>query len=261
MRQVNYCSDKTEAGYAAAQQAARILKEAIAQKGIAVFVAATGASQIEFLTALTQVQNIDWKRTVMFHLDEYIGIPESHPASFRKYLKERLIEKVNPGQVYLIQGDAPDPEEECRRLGQLLSNREIDVAFVGIGENGHLAFNEPPADFTTTKPYIVVELSEATKKQQVREGWFPSVEEVPRKAITMSIRQIMKAKNIICVVPEARKAEAVAHCLEGEISPSWPASILRLHRSIYFYLDEESASLLTSERMARSSNIKKEWLI
>lgn len=253
MRQINFCADKVEVAYTAAQQAVHILKEAIARKGMATFVAATGTSQFEFLDSLTQRRDIDWSRTRMFHLDEYVGIPENHPASFRKYLRERLIEKVHPGQVYLIQGDASDPWKECRRLGDLISRVEIDVAFVGIGENGHLAFNDPPADFSTTDPYIVVELDEICRNQQVKEGWFSSLEEVPQKAISMSIRQIMKAKNILCIVPEARKAKAVARALEGPISPECPASILRRHHSVYFYLDQESASLLTSEKNAAKS--------
>ena len=253
MLRINICFDKVEAGRLAAEQAARVLREAIAQKGVATFVAATGASQFEFLDFLTQRRDIDWSRTIMFHLDEYLGLPETHPASFRKYLQERLINKVYPGRVYLIQGDAPDPWSECRRLGALISRVEVDVAFVGIGENGHLAFNDPPADFTTADPYIVVELDEKCRNQQVKEGWFSSLEEVPQKAISMSIRQVMKAKNIICIVPEARKAEAVARALEGPISPECPASILRRHRSVYYYLDQESASLLTSERKAAKS--------
>ena len=245
MLQINFYPDKTEAGRAAAEQAAHILKEAIAQKGMATFVAATGASQFEFLDFLTRMRDINWSRTTMFHLDEYVGLPETHPASFRKYLRERLIEKVHPGQVYLIKGDAVDPHEECQRLRKLISDREVDVAFVGIGENGHLAFNDPPADFVTTDPYIVVELDKVCRRQQVDEGWFSSIEEVPKKAISMSIHQIMKAKNIICTVPEARKAKAVVCSLEGKISPKCPASILRRHQSVYFYLDKESSALLT----------------
>ena len=253
MKQINFCSDKVEAGRVAAEQAAFVLKNAIKQNGLATFVAATGASQFEFLDFLTQRRDIDWSHTTMFHLDEYVGLSEVHPASFRKYLRDRLIEKVHPGQVHLIKGDAPDPYQECQRLGQLISSVEVDVAFVGIGENGHLAFNDPPADFTTAEPYIVVELDEACRNQQVKEGWFSSIEEVPKKAISMSIRQIMKAKNIICTVPERRKAEAVACALEGSISPECPASILRRHPNAYFYLDQDSASLLTSEKNAAMS--------
>ena len=180
----------------------------------------------------------------MFHLDEYIGLPETHPASFRRYLKERLINKVHPGTVYLIQGDAKDPELECERLNKIISNMEVDVAFVGVGENGHLAFNDPPADFETEKPYIIVELDEVCRRQQLKEGWFKSLDEVPRRAISMSIKQIMKSKNIICIVPESRKAQAIKDCFEGEISPYHPASILRKHTNAFIFLDKDAAKFL-----------------
>ncbi|HDN84788.1 MAG TPA: glucosamine-6-phosphate deaminase, partial [Candidatus Aerophobetes bacterium] len=176
------------------------------------------------------------------------GIPEDHPASFRRYLRERLIDKVHPGIVYLINGDARDPEKECQRLNKIISEREIDVAFVGIGENGHLAFNDPPADFETEKPYIIVELDEACRRQQLGEGWFKSLDEVPKRAISMSIKQIMKSKNIICTVPDERKARAVKNCLEGEVSPYYPASILRKHKSVFLFLDKDSAKLLKKSR-------------
>lgn len=229
---------------AAAKEAVRILKNAIKEKGEANFIAATGASQFEFLENLTSIPSIDWSKMTMFHLDEYIGLPEAHPASFRRYLKERLINKVHPGNVYLIRGDAKSPELECERLGKIIIQKEIDVAFVGIGENGHLAFNDPPANFNTERPYLVVELDESCKKQQLNEGWFKSLEEVPHKAITMSIKQIMKSKNIICIVPDSRKAYAVKNCLEGDISPYRPASILKKHRNAFLFLDKESAKLL-----------------
>ncbi|MCK4419466.1 6-phosphogluconolactonase, partial [Candidatus Aerophobetes bacterium] len=194
MTEVRILETKEEMRKAAAERAAGILKKAIKEKNEAAFVAATGASQFEFLEALTNVTSVDWSRTIMFHLDEYIGIPESHPASFRKYLKERLIVKVHPGLVYLVNGDARDAQLECERLNRIISKKEIDVSFVGIGENGHLAFNDPPADFNTEKPYIVVELDEACRRQQLGEGWFESFDEVPRRAISMSIKQIMKSK-------------------------------------------------------------------
>lgn len=238
---------KWEMGKAAAGEGARILINTAKEKGEAVFVAATGTSQFEFLENLTKTPSINWSKTVMFHLDEYIGIPENHPASFRKYLKERLINKVHAGTVYLINGDAPDPTSECERLNNLISQREVDVAFVGIGENGHLAFNDPPANFTTEKPYIVVELEENCRKQQFDEGWFKSLDEVPRKAISMSIRQIMKSKNIICTVPDSRKAQAVRDCLESDISPYHPASILRKHKKVFLFLDKNSAKLLKKQ--------------
>ncbi|GAF93831.1 unnamed protein product, partial [marine sediment metagenome] len=190
------------------------------------------------------ISSIDWSRTTMFHLDEYIGIAEDHPASFRKYLKERLINKVHPGAVYLIKGDSEDPDSECERLNKIISKKEIDVSFVGIGENGHLAFNDPPADFHTEKPYIVVELDEACRRQQLGEGWFNGLEEVPYRAISMSIKQMMKSRNIICTVPDARKAQAVKNCLEGVVSPEHPASVLRKHKKVFVFLDKDSAKLL-----------------
>jgi len=258
VRQITICKDKARAGAVAAEQAARLLRTAISQAGKAVFIAATGASQFDFLEVLTREKGIDWSKTTMFHLDEYVGLYPNHPASFRHYLQERLIDKVHPGRIHLIKGDASNPQEECLRLGRLISSIEVDVAFVGIGENGHLAFNDPPADLSTEDPYLIVELDKRCRGQQVGEGWFSSIEEVPKRAISMSIRQIMKAKNVICTVPEARKTEAVAQCLEGEISLIWPASILRRHRNVYYYLDEESASSLVSERAAVRSSQRME---
>ena len=241
---VKVYENKNSMGKAAAEEAAKILVDAIRKKGKATFIAATGASQFEFLENLTSISSIDWSKTSMFHLDEYVGLPETHPASFIRYLKERLINKVHPGNVYLIRGDAKSPELECERLGKIIIQKEIDVAFVGIGENGHLAFNDPPADFDTEKPYLVVNLDDACRKQQLGEGWFKSFDEVPKKAISMSIHQIMKSKNIICTVPDKRKAKAVKNCLEEEISPLYPASILRKNPQVYFYLDKYSASLI-----------------
>lgn len=237
-------SSKEEMGKAGAKYAANILKSAIAEKGFANFILATGASQFEFLDALIQEPDIDWDKTVMFHLDEYIGMSISHPASFRKYLTERFINHVNPGEVHLIKGDHPDPQAECDQLGALISKTQIDLAAVGIGENGHLAFNDPPADMDTEAPFIVVTLDEPCRKQQMGEGWFPSIDDVPAKAISMSIRQIMKSRNILCTVPDARKAQAVKDCLEGEVSALHPASILQDHPSCLMLLDEASASLL-----------------
>ncbi|MGE4413581.1 MAG: glucosamine-6-phosphate deaminase [Candidatus Caldatribacteriota bacterium] len=238
-------NSKENMGKAAAEKAAEILRKAIKEKGKANFIAATGVSQFEFLDHLTKITSLDWGETTMFHLDEYIGLSEDHPASFRRYLQERLISKVHPGKVFLIAGDAPDPEEECERLNDIISQYEIDVAFVGIGENGHLAFNDPPADFETEKPYIIVELDTACRRQQLGEGWFNCLEEVPQKAISMSVKQIMKAKNIICTVPDKRKAQAVKDCFGGEeISPYYPASILKRHDHCYVFLDEQSAMYL-----------------
>ncbi len=235
---------KSEMAQAAAVKAAELLKAAIADRGHATFVAATGASQFEFLAALAATPGIPWERTTMFHLDEYIGLPETHPASFRRYLRERLVERVHPGTVHWIRGDASDPQVECRRLNRLIAGHEVDVAFVGIGENGHLAFNDPPADFETEDPYIIVELDEACRRQQLGEGWFGSLDEVPRRAISMSVKQIMKSRAIVCTVPDRRKAQAVHDCLTGEITPLHPASILRRHDRAFLFLDAEAASLL-----------------
>lgn len=205
--EINVYSTKKETSEAAARKALSILKKAIKEKGQATFIVATGASQFDFLQALLADSTIDWSKTKMFHLDEYVGLPETHPASFRKYLKERFISKAgNIGEVNLVQGDAADPQAECDRLNAILKNGTVDVAFVGIGENGHLAFNDPPADFEVEDPYIIVDLDEACRKQQIGEGWFKSVDEVPAQAISMSIKQIMKAENIICTAPEERKA-------------------------------------------------------
>jgi glucosamine-6-phosphate deaminase len=236
--------DKVSLGEAAAADAASALRDTIARQGRACVVAATGASQFEFLEELVRAPDVDWRRTVFFHLDEYVGLPASHPASFRRYLKERLADRIHPGAFHFIEGDRPDPEAEARRVGELIRGCEIDLAFVGIGENGHLAFNDPPADFATEEPYIVVRLDEACRRQQLGEGWFESLEDVPRRAISMSIRQIMKARRILCVVPDARKATAVRDTLMGEVSPWRPASALQRHPAATVYLDVDSAALL-----------------
>lgn len=233
-------------GLAAAEVAATVLKDTITRQGSARIIAATGASQFNFLAALTRAPGIDWTRVEMFHLDEYVGLPVSHPASFRKYLLERLIQPAGIKQFHLLDGESDAPAV-CRQVGAELNRAPIDVAFVGIGENGHLAFNDPPADFETEQPYLVVELDEACRRQQVGEGWFNSLSEVPRQAISMSIRQIMRARKILCIVPDQRKAAAVKACLEGAISPAAPASILQSHPDVTCFLDSASASLLTSQ--------------
>ena len=235
---------KAELGRAAAERAAAALRSAITGERRARAIAATGASQFEFLDALTATDGVDWSRVEFFHLDEYVGLPEAHPASFRRYLKKRIVARVHPGAFHFIKGEAADPATECRRVGALLSRAPVDVAFVGIGENGHLAFNDPPADFETEEPYLVVRLDEACRRQQLGEGWFTRLEDVPATAISMSVRQILKSREILCVVPDRRKAEAVRACLEGEVSPLRPASILRRHPRTTLFLDRESASLL-----------------
>jgi glucosamine-6-phosphate deaminase len=242
---------KVEMAGRAAEQAAAAVVSAIAARGVAHVVAATGASQFEFLEALTAAPGIDWSKAIFFHLDEYVGVAETHPASFRRYLKERIVARVRPLAFHFIAGDAPDPEAEARRVGALLAAHPIDVAFVGIGENGHLAFNDPPADFETQEPYLVVRLDDACRKQQMGEGWFASLGEVPERAISMSIAQILKSREILCIVPDERKARAVRDCLELDVSPEHPASALRRHPRTTVYLDGPSASLLRNGGGAR----------
>jgi len=239
--------DKISLGQAAAEQAAISLRSAIQNNVRARIIAATGASQFEFLDALTAMPGIDWPRVEMFHLDEYIGLPISHPASFRKYLLERLIRKTGITQYHLLDGDGDVPKV-VRKVAAELTAAPIDIAFVGIGENGHLAFNDPPADFQTEEPYVIVDLDEACRRQQVGEAWFADLSEVPKRAISMSVRQILKAKEIIAVVPDARKAQAVRSCFEGEISPLAPASTLRRHANTTVFLDQHSAALLSPEK-------------
>jgi glucosamine-6-phosphate deaminase len=241
---VRVFENKSEMARAAAEQAAAALREAVACAGRAHVIAATGASQFEFLDALVATDGIEWAKTVFFHLDEYVGLPETHPASFRRYLRERIVDRVGPGTFHFIAGDAADPEAEARRVGELLARHPIDVAFVGIGENGHLAFNDPPADFETEEPYLVVGLDEACRRQQMGEGWFARLEDVPERAISMSVRQILKSREILAVVPDARKARAVRDCLEGRPSPEHPASILQQHPRTSVFLDRAAAALL-----------------
>ncbi|HEV7512629.1 MAG TPA: glucosamine-6-phosphate deaminase [Candidatus Acidoferrum sp.] len=238
--------DKQALASAAADRAAAIIRNSITQGGHARIIAATGASQFELLKALTSLPEIDWSRVEMFHLDEYVGIPDTHPASFCKYLRERLIDKAGIGKYHLLNG-VGDPATVIAEVGQELQRAPIDVAFVGVGENGHLAFNDPPADFDTEEPYAVVSLDEACRSQQLNEGWFSSLEDVPKRAISMTIRQILKANRILCIVPDARKARAVKNCFEGGVSPMAPASALQNHAATIVYLDPLSSSLLSSD--------------
>jgi glucosamine-6-phosphate deaminase len=234
---------KEQLAAAAAAQAATAIRDAIHEHGSARIVAATGASQFEFLQELTNASDIDWERVELFHLDEYVGIPITHPASFRKYLLDRLINKVGIVRHHLLDGEG-DSRMVIAEVASEIQKCPIDVAFVGIGENGHLAFNDPPADFQTEESYIVVNLDEACRRQQLGEGWFQTLEDVPKRAISMTVRQILKSKEIVCVVPDARKAEAVAKCLQGSVSPLAPASILRTHPNTSVYLDQDSSALL-----------------
>jgi glucosamine-6-phosphate deaminase len=234
---------KPEMARDAANRAADTIREAISERGEARIIAATGASQFEFLDALTKISDIDWKRVEMFHLDEYVGVSGQAPASFCKYLRERLIDKVGLGKYHLLDGTQA-PATVIERVSAEIRKAPIDIAFVGVGENGHLAFNDPPADFDTEEAYMVVNLDEACRKQQLGEGWFPTLADVPRQAISMTIKQIMKAKQILCIAPDARKANAIKACFNGEMSPAAPASILQHHPNTTLYLDRESAALL-----------------
>ncbi|WP_455382138.1 glucosamine-6-phosphate deaminase [Salinispira pacifica] len=232
---------------AAASKAASVIRESIRKSGDAVIVVATGTSQLDMLARLTEEQDIDWAAVDAFHLDEYIGLPETHPASFRRYLRERLVKRLPAlRSFHAINGEANDPAAECRRLGELIRARAVDLCLAGIGENGHLAFNDPPADFTTTDPYLVVDLDERCRRQQLGEGWFTALEEVPRRAISMSVRQILASRVLVVTVPDSRKAEAAKAAVEGPVTPACPASALQEHENCFLYLDSASASLLSA---------------
>jgi glucosamine-6-phosphate deaminase len=233
---------KEELGRTAARKGAELIRKAISEKGEANIIVATGSSQFEVLSELIHTK-VDWSKVTAFHLDEYIGIPLTHAASFRKYLKERFVDQVSLKAFHYIDGET-DADRECMRLGDLIGGKPVDVAFIGIGENGHLAFNDPPADFTTYQPYIQVVLDEDCRKQQLGEGWFSSFEEVPETAISMSVQQILKSANIICSVPDKRKAQAVKNAIEKEVSPDYPASVLKTHDRTWLFLDRGSSSLL-----------------
>jgi len=235
---------------AASAHAASAIGRAIAVRGRARIIVATGASQLEFLEDLTSNQVVDWPRVTLFHLDEYVGLPIAHPASFRKYILDRVIRKTALQDYVLLDGEG-DVLEVCRQAGAAIGSAPVDVAFVGIGENGHLAFNDPPADFTTGEPYLIVRLDDACRRQQVGEGWFGSLSEVPESAISMSIRQILKSREIICVVPDERKAVPVKAALEGPVTPDVPASALREHENVTVYLDAASAALLQPSPISR----------
>jgi glucosamine-6-phosphate deaminase len=239
--------DKLSLGRAAAEQAATAIQTAISARGRARIVAATAASQLEFLSALAATPNIAWEKVEAFHLDEYIGLPLTHPGSFRKMLLEQLVHKNGIKKYHLLDGDAPNPRDVVVKAGKELASAPIDIAFLGIGENGHIAFNDPPADFETQDPYLIVNLDQACRRQQVGEAWFADISQVPCQAISMSAQQILKAQQILAVVPDSRKAQAVRDCFEGAISPLHPASILRKHSDATIYLDTHSASLLNPD--------------
>jgi glucosamine-6-phosphate deaminase len=240
---INIYHNKQNMGTEAARCAADLLQQAIATRGEANLILATGASQFEMLNSLV-TKDIDWSKVIVFHLDEYIGLPASHPASFRKYLKERFEGQVTGLREFHYVNGETDPQVECQRLGKLISSLTIDTACIGIGENGHLAFNDPPADFETEEPYIIVDLDPACRQQQVGEGWFFSLAEVPKQAISMSIRQIMKSAAIVCTVPDTRKAVAVKNTIEGPVTNLVPASILQTHSRCWMFMDDPAAAKL-----------------
>jgi glucosamine-6-phosphate deaminase len=239
--------DKTQMGKSAAAAGAQHIRDALAKRGEANIIVATGASQFEMLGALVEEPGINWNRVTGFHLDEYVGLPIDHPASFRGYLWQRFVSRLPlPMRTFYFLNGEGDAAAECRRVGDIIRRHAIDVAFVGIGENGHLAFNDPPADFQTEDPYLVVQLDDACRRQQLGEGWFPTFDDVPKRAISMSVRQIMKSAAIICTVPDARKAEAVRNAVEGEVTPQVPASVLQRHKQCTLFLDTPAAGFLKS---------------
>jgi glucosamine-6-phosphate deaminase len=238
--------DKKTLSEAAADRVATILSRAAQTRGRAVAVFATGASQFDFLAALRTRGGIDWAHVTAFHLDEYVGMSPDHPASLRRYLREHLFDAVRMGEIHFLAGDTPNAQAECERYGRLLREKgPADIACIGIGENGHIAFNDPHvADFNDPAMVKVVDPDEPCRRQQFGEGWFPTFDAVPTLALTQTIPAIMSARAISCVVPERRKAEAVRNALKGPIAASCPASVLRRHSNCILYLDQESASLL-----------------
>lgn len=229
-------------GRAAADFVQEKLAVAISERGGANLILATGASQFPFLERLKE-REIDWQKITVFHLDEYKGIPDTHPASFRKYLRERILDEVRPKKAYFLNGDAKDLEKEMEDYTRLLKDHPIDIACIGIGENGHIAFNDPPvADFNDPNLVKVVELDEACRNQQLGEGWFAAFDDVPTHALTLTVTAIMDCRAISCVVPDSRKAEAVRRTLYGPVSTECPASILRTHKQAKMFLDTESAA-------------------
>jgi glucosamine-6-phosphate deaminase len=232
-----------------AADAAEVIRRAIHDRGQITLVVATGSSQFEVLAELTAQPSISWERVTVFHLDEYVGLSPEHPASFRRYLRERFVARLPtpPAAFHELDGEA-EPHAECRRLAALVPAGPFDIALVGIGENGPLAFNDPPADFDATAPYLVVTLDEPCRRQQVGEGWFATLADVPTRAISMSVRRILASRTIFCSVPDRRKAEAVRAAAEGPVTPDVPASILQRHPDCRLHVDREAASLLPSSR-------------
>lgn len=239
---VRVYENETDMGMAAASLTESYIRQAIETRGHANLILATGTSQFDFLEAL-KLKTIGWEKVTVFHLDEYIGLSPDHPASFRRYLKERILDSVSPGRVFLINGDAPDLDSEMAAYSRLLKENPVDIACIGIGENGHIAFNDPPvADFNDPVLVKAVELDHECRMQQLGEGWFPSLEEVPKMAVTLTIPAIMNSGAISCVVPGERKRKAVNNTLYAGISEKCPATILRNHPDATLFLDRLSFS-------------------
>jgi glucosamine-6-phosphate deaminase len=243
------CAGKSELGHAAAEAGAVAIRAAIETRGEATIVLATGASQFETLAALTSRPDIAWDRVTAFHLDEYVGLPATHSASFRAYLRQRFLTPLaHRPRLHEVEGDAADAMAEADRLSALIAGRTVDVCFAGLGENCHLAFNDPPADFTTERAFAVVELDEACRRQQLGEGWFPSLDAVPRQAITMTVPQILRSALIVLSVSDTRKACAVRDAVDGPVTPLHPGSILQRHPATLMFVDPPAASLLEAHR-------------
>ena len=245
-------SDAVSMGRRAAEETARRIREAVQARGCCRLLLSTGASQFEMFDALTVLPDIPWDKVVMFHLDEYVALPYAHTASFRKYLTERFVDKVHPAAAHFVNGEG-DAQANIAALTEKLREAPIDVALIGIGENGHIAFNDPPADFDTREAYIIVNLDERCKRQQMGEGWFPTLADVPNQAISMTVWQMMQSRVVLSIVPGARKAEAVRLTLESpEVTNRVPATKLREHADWMLFLDEGSAAQLSPETRAKA---------
>ncbi len=248
---VNVHNTHRDMASAAAQLGAGLIRDAVGRRGKAVFILSTGMSQAVFLEELTAVADVPWDKTVMFHLDDYLGLPTDHPASFDSYLRERFIDKVHPGEFYLVDGNADDPEAECSRYAALMEREPVDVCFAGIGETAHLALNDPPADFDEPRTFRVIDMDQRSRQQLAGEGWFDSWQGCPARAITISIKRIMRCHTVVSVVGEARKAAAVARTLSEPVSPDTPATILRTHSDSHLFLDSDSAAGLDRPELDR----------
>ena len=242
---VNVYQSKQDTSEAAALEAVTLLRGALAKRGAARMIVGTGNSQDDLVHALVQAPGVDWSRMEVFHMDEYVGMSAEHPASFRRWLKTHLVDIVHPGKAHYLQGDAADLSQECERYAALLHSAPIDICFIGFGENGHIAFNDPGvADFHDPFAVKRVTMDELCRRQQVGEGHFPTLEAMPKEALTLTCPELLRAEHLICTVPDLRKAEAVKNALTGPITEACPSSLVRTHPAVAIYLDADSASLL-----------------